>query len=328
MKIDKGYFYPETERIESREKGPTLEIKFLFSPHGTAEDFKNFESEFNNADVFVPEVFGWDEETLQSLREFSEESDSEFKAPNLGLATGEIVRNILGSQKAIELVDVPKGDPIEKLQKESIKIGNESLNLDDFDEMVSGVKSFLIKFSESQKLREKYIISKIKTLKNKIIEDYPELVRKDKLNVLVSLGSFHVGVYGQIKESFETAQELNTVPKIYDNLVEILQKLQQIEYPENDHIADIEVARWWISAEIREGIFSPTANTEKFSEYLWLASKQFSLEEIRSLFGRKNPKMPHIKEELEKKGFPVPMSGVMLGNHFDKLLEECRKFGA
>ena len=327
MKIDNGYFYPEVGRTESREKGPALEMKFLFSPHATAEDFRSFKFEFDKADVFVPELFGWSEETLQTLRELSIENNPDDSVPNFGLATGEIVKNISGSQKAIELVDVPKGDPIEKLQREAIKIGNESLNLTDFNGMISGVKSFLIKFSEAQKLREEYMVSKIKTLRNKIEEDYPELAKKDKLNVLIALGSFHTDIYNKVRESFGTAQELNTVPQIYDNLIGILQKIQQIEHPGNDDVTDIEVARYWISAEMRDGIFPPTGNTEKFSEYLWLASRQFSLEEIKSLFERRSSKTPYIKEELEKKGFPVPIACIMPDERFDKFLKSCRELG-
>lgn len=327
MKIYKEYFLPNQREPENREKGPELEIKFLFSAHATAEDFKDFEFEFDKADVLVPELVGWSEETLQYLRKLAAENKPIAKVSNFSMATGEILKSISGSHKAIELVDIPKGNYIDNMQSEARKIGQESLNLAEFNEMISGLKSFLIKFSEAQKLRDKYIVSQIKTLKDKIIKDYPALAKRDKLNILITMGSFHTDVYRQTKEDFKSTQELNTVTLVYDNITGVLQKLQHIEYPKIDDITDIEVARCWLSSVMAEEIFSPTKNTAKFSEYLWLASRQFLLEEIKDLFKKKNSGQHCIKEALERKNFPVPIVCLMSDERFDKFLDTCRKCG-
>ena len=179
----------------------------MFAPHSTAEHAAGLEARIREADIYIPELMGWDN---KSLRLFQQVADgkvdySQAMDRSRGWQGGygefrEAQFNALHkSGVRVALIDIPAGHELEKYEREEMY--QEFAIGDTFDETIANIKEHMQAEAEFTKRREDYMLEQLQPTVQKVIDANPALKQKDKVNVLLSLGSYHTRVYHEVKRS-------------------------------------------------------------------------------------------------------------------------------
>ncbi len=225
---------PETEiyhppKLEQKEKEPKLEYVFLLSSHLTAEDFRQMETLFSECDVYVPELANWRPEFIEAIRKLSEGEIplDEFIATRTNLnkntwdtANRERYSILAGSHKPIFLAEAPWSEespgirnmPAFQSGVESSRLLREGL----VEEAIQKRKESIYQFAASFRRREEHISRMLKEPLKEFIETIPNLRDKEKVKVLVQIGTGHTGPYHELKKEGAEAQRIfNVDPVLY-----------------------------------------------------------------------------------------------------------------
>ncbi len=101
----------EESRPEHKEHEPKINYHFLYSAHGTTEDFQNLEEVFKKADIYVPEGMKW---TMKDLRDVQAVSDGKMLPEQVvedqASSWFQALKVMYGSQKPILFADIPLSD--------------------------------------------------------------------------------------------------------------------------------------------------------------------------------------------------------------------------
>src|SRR3989344_4208027 len=172
MEAGKNDLPKETEQL-----WPKISIHILYAPHATERDVEPIREKFIVADIYIPEAEGWTNDQLQAFRMVSEGEITPaqlFQSQGLRrvdaqhfYASLEMVRN---SHKPIIFIDVPR----------------EHKNVE--------------AFFKWEKEREDYMRSMLPIKIKEILNEYPDIKRRDSLNILVALGSQHTRLYSKLKQ--------------------------------------------------------------------------------------------------------------------------------
>ena len=226
-------FLEEAFRKEEKETGPRILIEIFYAPHQTREDAKGIRERIQESDVVIPEEIGWDQKLLSIYRGISggktpiEEyfhylaktrKEIEEAKDSFNMAFLEALQN---SKKAVELIDVPRLHPLHL--EIYAKVHEFSLNTKGgFHQLVARWKKLLQDGAELQTKREQYMLENLSVLKKSIAErKIPELAGKDKVKILLTLGSYHTMMLHQAKRSGEDATRTGKTLDIFRHIDEV-----------------------------------------------------------------------------------------------------------
>lgn len=212
---DKLELKPNSEKLDLRQKfenkfnesfamvlnegKPKISLDIFYSPHETAEDLEGLSKseKFRQADVYIPEIFGWNKGSLRFLREaaLGEIGFEELrkKSKRYSKPFRKTLEGLYNSQKAVTLIDV-KSDS--GLRKESDTIWDYSPSLDgDFSQLLVYTKTFLQNLSSYITRREDYMLLQITPQRvEELLGRYPWLTSKKEIKILLSFGSGHAHI--------------------------------------------------------------------------------------------------------------------------------------
>lgn len=183
-------------------KMPQVSVKIFFGPHDTLEDARRMRMQFEEADIYIPEYYGWREDDLETTRLISdgdkEVLDYVLKNKSLRAFSREKLIMVFNSHKPIAFADVPFGNNIavrlSQKKAELLRLVESPILKGGFRQTLNTIREFWKEFGELEVQRDKYILSQIKPTVEKLLEDYPALKDKQKLNIFMSLGSIHSAI--------------------------------------------------------------------------------------------------------------------------------------
>lgn len=310
-----------SKKVEQLE--PKISVHILYGPHATESDVKPIENRFKTADIYIPEAEGWTMDQLQVFRMVSEGKITPTHLfQNQGLrridhqhfyAQLEMVKN---SHKPITFIDVPQGH---RSAEAFFRWVNEPLRVQgSFGDQLLRVKAWLKDKAEIEKEREAYMKSMLPVKIKEVLSEYPELKKKDNLNVLVALGSQHTRLYSELKqEGYDVDKE--EIPS-YGYFDEGL-KAYMFDREIDDELA----AKIFFEQEFAI-IYKKDINglTENVTDRMHLKQKiisQFSFEEVRETFDiiKSSRHLRDVFEEkLRSKGIKFPKSPAQLDEFLAK----------
>lgn len=215
------------KEVANKEGGPKVELRFYFSAHGKAEDFKKLEESLDWADIYAPESIGWSETTRKIFEKVARGGLNPEKFPVLSeVSTTRILKAIYRRRNkplAIAFIDLPEDSPILRrlydvfansaATKESFRQGN-------FETALKEIKKNLKEEAAVQAQRENYIASQIQPQVSKLVKTSPDLkekvLNKEPLRLLVSIGAFHTGIYRNLKyKNTAVARRMSESPFVF-----------------------------------------------------------------------------------------------------------------
>ena len=304
--------------IEQKEKEPKISYHFFYSPHRTAEDFKKIKIVFDECDIYVPEASGWSPEEKFFTESISEGNPS---PENLAIFNKELVRQsawgeqlsaIYKSKKPILFADISNTDELIRKREEVDELGADFVYLffrGELDAALKKLRAYAIAFSLRQSAREEKIEENLKNKIKEFLENHPEYRQKDKLKVLISLGSGHTPLFQDLKrEGLNVSREFNETPQVFSSLAEA----------DRRRVFKKEISDELLAKVIIENILYPylgslTDNTNKQDRVLRKISSQLNLETIRRISETMAKESFFVDrrllvEELKKMNIKIPKS--------------------
>lgn len=315
------YLQKEAER--TGEKFPPVYIKFFSGAHGTEYDAGGIPKELEDADIYMPELYGWEEAVAQEFNNVSSGKTSS-EDPNRKVAHDfyqPVLKALASSGKPVVFTDLSREEFL-SWKEEDDKTGHKMKNLRSrgYKEATEEMKARMKHQADFQAYREKYIREHLGEKVAETLREHPELREKEKVTALITLGVAHTDIYHQLKktESSMVSRNFSGLPlygaryeavrrfmfgkEVSDELAgkmlieEILETegcSEKFKSVTNDSLKLIKVGRMF--AEIFGGdgkeIFEKWQESESES---WKARKEFVRE--RDL---KSVKWPEVRDEFE-----------------------------
>ncbi|KKU52679.1 MAG: hypothetical protein UX72_C0003G0060 [Parcubacteria group bacterium GW2011_GWA2_47_10] len=326
-------FRSKIEKLVKQGKIPPTNVDIFFSAHKTTEDIKGFEERLKNADIYIPEALGWDEEALSSLREVSEgrktprELIQELQGnPDNPEYAAQLYRAemLYGTKKPLGIIDLPDSSQFfEHLKKRVVDFSN-SVN---FEQILDTYLAHLEEDADFEKKREEHMLDSLGPVLEKLVKEHPELSKKKGLNVFMTLGSAHTGVYHGLKEGgIEAARSFKVEPYCWGYEVEAIRRYR-FGKPVDETLAARAFFERVLKKLLPELFMPDDGNSEISTNVARRVISVFSCEEIRPITESKNHEQFFDKflTAVEKKGLK-PYVKEILQKHFakeeDTLFEE------
>ncbi len=301
--------------VEQKEKEPKISYHFFFAPHVTAEDAKNLEQAFQEADIFVPEAYAHTPATLELARGIADgriNPEDVFNKNSFLLQIGKIFYN---SHKPIILVDISKDDDAEFLKRgnRADRFVDQALELfanGRFDQALIKAEEFVNLCSRLILQREEIIKNNLEVKIKEFIEEHPEYGQKEEVRVLISLGSAHTSLYRDLKQKgLFVSRGFNESPTVYPPLMEALRRKTFDSPLKNKKDNDGLFARGILEHFLRGYLETRTNNTNKINRVSRIISSQLNLNDIKKISNDfAKSKQINIFLELKKFNIRLPES--------------------
>ena len=270
---------------------PNIKYTFFYSAHANRADFIDLEKFVQEADIVIPEVFGWEHNELVRLRQVAKgKSRALRQRPKMTDQQGRLVDEatvsylygdhettdqiLFNCRKQIFLVDVPMGHPDVELFHESQKASIFDIsNFEDSDELLDHftyAKAFEAKW---HLLRERYMLEKLGEVISKIEAKEPK-------KVLIVLGALHTQLSTVLQDNGEDVRRHFThSPLIFPLREEITRRF----------MFGKDVSRDLVAQAILEGVYAleinkEATNTDEATRIARQEFGSFTVEQFRKSF--------------------------------------------
>jgi hypothetical protein len=188
-----------------------LDITVFFGGHTTETDFQALKPYIRQSDVFIHEFAFWSPEEMALLsrisqgdkkarKEFLEYSDEPFPF-TLG-----VTQELLGSKIRTTTLDMAAADVrADEIDRHFTEFRQESSSLieaitPDYGETISRIVTLADREADIENYREEIMIKSIGPRLDALITNDSELQKKEKLNILLQLGTYHTYFYHQLSK--------------------------------------------------------------------------------------------------------------------------------
>jgi hypothetical protein len=264
---------------------PVVSVEFLYGAHRTARDTQKLQERIAEADVVVPESSGWERDELQAWRDLSEGTITPAQVfQKFGLSTAneedrrwlEEYEIIYKSHKAIDVIDVPRGHPLDKEINDCL--GTPIYFCDgDFEKALERVKNYTKNWADIQKKREAYMLSRFK----EVVKERTLPNQKRGLNILITMGAVHTGVWHALKnEGVNTRAKFSPAPFIFSDQEELTRRYLFEKSVDDELVANVLLE----NILLNQFGWPPTEDTRKATLFFRKLISQFTVGEIKETF--------------------------------------------
>jgi len=189
-----------------------------------------------------------------------------------------LIETIYNSKKPVTFIDLPKGHPL--IVNES---SDEFILQGTFENILGQLGAALKLDAGYQRQREDYMIASLKIKIGELVKEFPELRKKNKIRLLITIGSAHVNLFTSIKKEVTPSVERNygNKPAGYDSDTKALMR-----YMLDKEVSDELLARILLGhlTDLRLYTRKLTTSNNKAGLFENKIVSYFSLEEIRDFF--------------------------------------------
>lgn len=306
-----------------RNKCPPIDIEIYFGSHKGALEFKRFANHLHDADIFIPEVYGWFGIQQKYYRKVAagKMTPEQFEARMTKKSefwehTKAMLESIYNSKIAIGFADVDaySAKKFKKNDKHSLdkydsdfrfdfevtpNMSKEDL-LDLIEERKAEPTLYWQNFVDQQERRENQIVENLPHTIEEVFKAYPALKKKERVRVLLKLGTFHTRVAHLLKKNTNNVNmNFAKMPHQFSYTLELIRRLH-FDKPLDDSF----ILHLWLEALLRNYY-----SREKLGEtsddaeiLLRKIGKQFADEEIINIFiNQKDVSSSAIRARIKQK---------------------------
>lgn len=305
------------ENIESQQPlqesgNPKISINIFYGQHSTAKDIDGLSKAFAKADIYIPEFWTWRDRELQEYRSMANGVIEPKDVMGAMSPTEEMsfiymhFKMIHNSKKPITIIDVPMDD----VDNVFLTPHYEGIYMKEtFNEALESKRQKIKHYANGEKIREAYMQSHLLPKIQELLREYPVLMEKEDVRVLLFLGAGHTQLYHNLIRSGQNATRMfNEMPYVYDFTVEGIRR-----YAFGNEVNDLLAARIILEELFNNSfgllLLQRILNSEKRSNIRRKIIAQFSFEEAKDIFerikqGEDRDKLFNTK--LEEKGIKIP----------------------
>lgn len=267
---------------------PKVKIDIFYSPHGSAKDIDGLEDQLKKADILIPEEFGWSLRYLNALRRLSSgeltpkmalEEWGDRSNPYYYARDKRFFGIIYNSKKPIAFLDIPDSHSLVRRQEEN-KIPNIEFG-SNFGQVLESVRGYIEKAAGMQEERETYMLEQLQPQVQELLKTYPELRRRQEVNILLDIGAAHTLLYRYLRKDYQTTRKFGRMPMIFRYTEEALRRHMLNKPVDNDLVARI-ATEWTLSKAHKKLLHTSDSLKDAIAER-GLVSR-FSFDELKKMF--------------------------------------------
>lgn len=320
--------------VENKEKRPQLNFEICYGPHYSAADFAKFKEPVWAADVYCPEG-QYTAEHIKLLQQVADGkiTPSEMQAHPSYYCIGtrfekEMEETLYKSQKLIIPLDMEPNDSqvpvLEQISKQEALLrrdlvighsrrGSEKIS---FEEAIKEACDWARKMKGTvTAYREKIMLKNAKErIWQQIEEHRKELLKKDELKVVLTLGAAHTGLYREMKKTGLNVSRDFKAKFFPFGYKTALVRSYDWDRPVSEELAAKAVMEMILELEIPPAISNDYIKITKF--YVDVIDR-FTMEEMKNLFAGPGSPAENLGERLRAKGIKIPANETEL----DKFLK-------
>ena len=281
--------YFKKNKIEA----PPIEVLILFTRHHSLEDAAWIEQHYKEADIFVPEAVGWDEEYLARFQEYANGVSLPIERNMQKDPFSDTMRKFVKRNpgKKIAMIDIPGGtekfktmdDEYERISAKLRLLVGEKLP---FDQAVEKNYQLLKAKIPEDDYRERKMIASFPGEIARILKEYPELKEKKSLKVVMYLGAKHTRLFHWLKQRGENVnQKFQEMPHAFvpESVVTRSELLKKGLPLKNEIKEQAFFSRILFEKTFLQKTFNLT-RSEEFTAYLNFIMKNISSSEMKNLY--------------------------------------------
>ena len=283
----------ETKTKAEKREIPPFSVDVYYSPHLTEKDTGALEEKLKDADIYAPELMHWKsaEPVYRAVSQGSKTPAEAVKELHLDdiEAKGYVLKRleiIYGSHKPIVFVDLPNDSELIKEYKEiSFKPG-----LENFEEDMENIRSYMENSANFEKKREAYMISQLEPKVRETIQKNPELQNKDRLKILLSLGAMHTNLSHKLKEKgFDMNREFSSGQVVYPFVGEGIRR-NMFDKKADEELVSKALLEWLVWIFFRDDFKKKTDDSFELMKMFREVISFFRIDEIKNLYAKAKDK--------------------------------------
>lgn len=300
------------------EQEPMVHLDLYLGAHRSPEDLDAMLPLFERCDVYIPEILGYPAELQEEYQDVSngkgpaeeitarhlkEAMFSKFHTAELGM--------IQDSGKVILFIDLPMGHPlIEELKKTIPLLGKIPPAGHSYEEALTDLKNLYAEFGRQQQEREHYIRDNFKVKLFAALQDRPDLLKKESLNILMRMGMAHTSLSKDFKNAdLHTNRTFQDLPIVFAAEHQLLRSVLFNKEMDNDLL--IHALLTTLINKAAPQLFSSQVSKDTIGMFAYLqkVQKGFTADEVRELWDamRTSDFEPTVLlEKLQEKNIPIP----------------------
>lgn len=288
--IQRGPIEPQGDGVSAERPGrsPQFQLDVFIAPHANPEDFKEIDELFKSADIIVPELAGWDQESVDYYKALSAGATPPRKYEDSGKAYNHLDELIFDSHKAIMFADVPAGHAI---LEQSYKGDEEMFSAagfflgGEFDEALEAMGRGVGMDAEFDKAREDYMRTQLEQWLPQAGDHFPALKDKAAINVLMPLGFVHTALVHDLQSDsppgLKARMRLGDSPYTYSYLEQLSREMRNGNTAPGEELVAKALLDILLEKQLNE-FMSGHVDKNKLKRQL---TDAVSLEEMRALSG-------------------------------------------
>lgn len=277
---------------------PSVHTLVLSGPHQTEEDAKSIAEPLKTSDIFLMEMFAWNQAQLEVFKNISsgkttpEQAITELDINNWQypeFATG-LVNELYNSKKQFAFLDIPE-DKVAELGVEPTPYAYPT----NFEEELVYLRNSMTGSAEEANSREKYLVEQYPQTIKQLLEQDPDLANKTDISVLMFWGGVHTGMYHRLRKmNYDVTRAFPQRQITYPLEEEVFRRIQFKKEVSNDLLASVYLSRQ-VYANFWEEIYKDKPLQESTDLSRKIVS-QFDFNEIKQMYNQ--------SKEVDEKGSP------------------------
>lgn len=178
-----------------------INLTILYAGHQLAGDLKGLKPKLKDVDLYIPESVGWPPKGLSAMRAMSAQRHSNVVPSRDPYMMG-LFKILNGSGMPVALADLPEGHRLVNDMKHldhkhvmghnkflSIPVSQRSLS--DYQRLIEGERTYAHRFDVINDKREDELVAGFPKVMKEAKSWYPQLAKKDRPEVLMTIGFAH-----------------------------------------------------------------------------------------------------------------------------------------
>lgn len=315
------------ETVERSEQVlPKISYTVVYTNHRIAKDFEWIPAELEECDIFIPEVYRWNNDTASTFKDVSSGKISPDRAlENIGISPdspwhsswhAEMIA-LHNTGKRVVLVDLPGEHELsEQIDFANYRAGLINPDLP-FDMLLAKFRQRMVVEAQGYKIREEHILQVVEEKVKKTVEEDPELRAKNQVRVLMWLGAHHTPVARGLNErGVDISMRFSIKPFPYVEWDKAVRMFRFGLEPREETLAKAMLNDVFLSVFQNELKQSAGEDWTIIDDLMSRILKSLTLGEIRALFEKSRRDehfnmglfVSNLKSEIETKGFRIPES--------------------